>query len=53
MFELSVTASCPCQIPTIFFKKLEDLLDLHSQMIKELLLAGKTSGEYWSFPARS
>ena len=29
------------QIPTVFFKKLEDLLDLHSQMIKQLARVGK------------
>jgi hypothetical protein len=29
-------------VPTVFFKKLEDLLDLYLEMIKELYLVGKT-----------
>ena len=37
MPQLPVASFCPCQIPTILFKKSEDLLDLHGQMIKQLL----------------
>jgi len=34
-------------MPTVFFKKLEDLLDLHSQMIKQMSVAEKTDKEFW------
>jgi hypothetical protein len=49
MLELSMASLGSRQIPTTFFKKPEDLLDLHALMIRELRRTGK-SGEpiFWS-----
>jgi hypothetical protein len=52
VLELAMAALCSYQIPSMLFKKLEDLLDLHSQIIEELFTVGKTQ-EPWSSQPRS
>ena len=47
-----MTLFCSRQIPSIFFKKPEDLLTFIQRIIKELLSEGKTARERWSSQAK-